>query len=174
MAQCSVDGCERKTRARGLCNSHYTRAIVRGELQTTPRKIHEVCEKCGAKHYAKGFCRSCYGKWKRGTLDEEKTKEKTGPKPKPLEEHGVGFRRFSGPKWEHLGEEALRNLRQIRFYRGRDGNIYPRMCPYDRGRKVVFVGEMRPNTERDPTPAELEKWDKQRIANLIACGMEEP
>ena len=35
---CSVRGCQRPARARGLCNSHYVSALRKGTIKTQPRK----------------------------------------------------------------------------------------------------------------------------------------
>ncbi len=41
--KCSVDGCERKSLARGLCSAHYTQ-YNRGQLLTDLKKAHGQIE----------------------------------------------------------------------------------------------------------------------------------
>ena len=38
---CSIEGCEREFRARGLCASHYTLARRRGDLQIATKRPHD-------------------------------------------------------------------------------------------------------------------------------------
>lgn len=67
MKTCTVDGCDRKHRARGMCSAHYNRAT--GNVQTAQDrealKVVKTCEQCGsefrsAPHHDQRFCsRSC-------------------------------------------------------------------------------------------------------------------
>ena len=49
---CTVDDCENKLQAKGLCNSHYTRWRMHGDYNVTPRHnplntdTHKVCGTC--------------------------------------------------------------------------------------------------------------------------------
>lgn len=56
---CSIDGCGKEFRARGLCVAHYNSARLAAQFETTPRTpTRTACafEGCGKKHLAGGFC----------------------------------------------------------------------------------------------------------------------
>ena len=57
MAQrtCSVDGCETKALAQGLCNAHYQRAVKRGEVVTS-RKVTASETLQGLRHLGPEVC----------------------------------------------------------------------------------------------------------------------
>lgn len=57
---CTVDGCEKKERARGLCRKHYLEAKNRGDF---PSKICSV-EGCDRPVEAKGYCSKHYKRYK--------------------------------------------------------------------------------------------------------------
>lgn len=60
---CSVDNCNRVSRARGYCNSHNERLRIKGSLLESVairirRKQKKICQVkgCGRKHKSKGYC----------------------------------------------------------------------------------------------------------------------
>jgi hypothetical protein len=59
MKSCSVPGCARKVRARGLCDSHYQRHR-RGQTVTTPLRSYGITgcstDGCAREHAAGGLC----------------------------------------------------------------------------------------------------------------------
>ena len=66
---CSLDGCGRPVRAKGLCNPHYIQQ-ERGKSLTPIRKRTPKHTGCGEKgcektHYSKGLCRNHYAKMQR-------------------------------------------------------------------------------------------------------------
>lgn len=69
---CSVEGCERKSEARELCNMHYIRFMKHGDVGTaTPRLVRSVSgecsfKRCGRKHHAGGYCVTHYRQFKQG------------------------------------------------------------------------------------------------------------
>lgn len=65
---CSIDGCEQKHRARGLCSTHYNRLARTGTTEVSPSAPARHCsvEECGLEHYALGACRGHYRQLKRG------------------------------------------------------------------------------------------------------------
>ena len=72
MRTCSVEGCERKHRAKGLCEAHYTR-YKRGRSMDAPVKCHEhrhadLCQVrgCNRPYRSKGYCHLHYSRAKRG------------------------------------------------------------------------------------------------------------
>jgi len=50
--KCSIDGCERRTSAKGFCQSHYIKAKRLGEIPGPKCKV----ENCNKGTYGKGFC----------------------------------------------------------------------------------------------------------------------
>lgn len=52
-ANCSIEGCERSTRARGMCQSHYKSRYY--STRTDPSKTCSL-EDCERPHHAKGLC----------------------------------------------------------------------------------------------------------------------
>ena len=68
---CSVEGCGRKRKAKGLCLTHYKR-MSRGQSLDLPIAIQKrrkrFCdvEGCGREHESKGFCAMHYRRWKTG------------------------------------------------------------------------------------------------------------
>lgn len=68
---CKIEGCDRKVKARGLCDRHYLKARRAGSLDEfdgpgrgryapeTSRTCPGVSE-CGKAEAARGFCNSCY------------------------------------------------------------------------------------------------------------------
>jgi hypothetical protein len=71
MKICRIDGCDRKVKARGLCDKHYLFARRSGNLEMfdgpgrgryapdTSRTCSGVSE-CGKEECARGLCNSCY------------------------------------------------------------------------------------------------------------------
>lgn len=68
---CKIDGCDRKVKARGLCDKHYLKARRAGALEQFdgPGRgkyapdAHRTCqgiESCGKAHAARGLCGPCY------------------------------------------------------------------------------------------------------------------
>ena len=57
MRVCSIEGCERKHYAKGLCSKHYQEKTKKKE-----RKKRGICsiDGCGNKHSAKGLCKKHY------------------------------------------------------------------------------------------------------------------
>lgn len=67
---CSIDGCEGRVEARGLCRKHYGRWYRHGDPLTADHRTSEhrsriagcFVEDCDLVHYAKGLCRNHYAK----------------------------------------------------------------------------------------------------------------
>ncbi len=83
---CSVEGCSKFVRVRGLCTNHYERERLRGiySTETNPKALVKLCpnhgdEKVPAK--VRGLCKSCYNYWyhlrKHG---QHKREPKNGPR----------------------------------------------------------------------------------------------
>ena len=74
---CSVEGCDKKVKAKGYCNNHYARFKRNGDPVKEMRpKIDQSkpCSWCGEekKIVANGMCNNCYHrKWKKGTAEYE-------------------------------------------------------------------------------------------------------
>jgi len=68
---CSVEGCERTDRiVRGLCNMHYWRLRIRGDLPPIPRITQCSIDGCERDSLARGWCSTHYERWrKHGTTD---------------------------------------------------------------------------------------------------------
>ena len=64
---CSVPGCDKKHYGKGLCNMHYTRLRLKGEVGSAKplQERHDGCSVpgCERKHHAKGFCCMHYVRW---------------------------------------------------------------------------------------------------------------
>ncbi len=66
---CTVDGCEDKYLAKGLCGKHYARVKRTGKLESSFRESCSV-EGCESKHRGKGFCSKHYSRFtNNGTLE---------------------------------------------------------------------------------------------------------
>ena len=61
---CSVDECERKHSARGLCSTHYVRNKRTGSPTGSLKRTY-VCEVAGCenKHYGRNLCQQHYLRW---------------------------------------------------------------------------------------------------------------
>jgi transcriptional regulator with XRE-family HTH domain len=57
---CSIEGCDRKHAARGLCGYHYDKAKKNKEFSTKAIGVRTHCTivGCDLRHYALGFCRN--------------------------------------------------------------------------------------------------------------------
>jgi len=62
---CTVQGCKRAYRAKGLCFFHYQK-WRRGELEAKPRRW-KICgkEECKKKVFGHGLCQEHYDAWKK-------------------------------------------------------------------------------------------------------------
>lgn len=62
-ARCSVDGCDRPFRCRGLCKLHYDRLLRTGT--TTRQAFPDTCtiESCEKPHRARGYCATHWKRW---------------------------------------------------------------------------------------------------------------
>lgn len=56
---CSVDGCERPSKARTWCTTHYARWKRNGAPILRPKQYSSTCS-CGEPAAARGFCLPCY------------------------------------------------------------------------------------------------------------------
>lgn len=62
---CSVDGCERRHKSRGLCNVHYMEAYRLAELPPRTQPVQGCSiEDCDRKHVARGLCNRHYMRWR--------------------------------------------------------------------------------------------------------------
>src|SRR4051812_31868419 len=59
--ECSVDGCESKSRSRGMCRKHYHRVLNHGTTDSLrPRdRICSVAD-CSTRHFGLGYCMKHY------------------------------------------------------------------------------------------------------------------
>lgn len=70
---CSVDGCERPSRCRGWCGTHYGRWRVHGDVQadkpivTKKPRGEKLCkvDGCDRLFIARGWCSAHYARWRR-------------------------------------------------------------------------------------------------------------
>lgn len=74
MGRCSVDECEKPSRARGLCSAHYKRYMRGADLKAPIRvakgqRIYDSCTVpgCGRTHASKGFCNAHYKRSLKGS-----------------------------------------------------------------------------------------------------------
>lgn len=101
---CSIEGCERKHCARGLCNTCYARERKRENLDSFPSETVTGCviEGCGNAHRARGLCHSHYERWlKYGTTDLHVT-----PQPSPAERLAAGVKRMPNGCLEWTGKTS--------------------------------------------------------------------
>lgn len=68
---CSVPGCKRAYRAKGLCFFHYKK-WRRGEIEGRPKRF-KTCAKpdCAKKVAAHGLCQEHYDAWKKARLSSK-------------------------------------------------------------------------------------------------------
>ena len=69
--QCSIDGCERETRGRGLCATHWWRNRHGKPLDAPFRELRPKGTPCSvqgciAPHKARGMCAPHHKRWLRG------------------------------------------------------------------------------------------------------------
>lgn len=59
---CSVDGCDKGIRAKGLCTKHYTRLIRHGDIEKVLYVKNTICivDGCNTKASCKGYCSKHY------------------------------------------------------------------------------------------------------------------
>ncbi len=76
---CTIEGCKRSYRAKGLCFFHYKK-WRRGELEKRPPR-YDTCSKaeCKKKVVAHGLCAEHYEAWKKARMG---VKLAAGPAPK--------------------------------------------------------------------------------------------
>lgn len=72
---CSIDGCDKKHRAKGYCPSHYTAHLKHGDASVVLRPRHDrtVCEVagCGKPRRKREWCGTHYQRWrKNGSPDD--------------------------------------------------------------------------------------------------------
>ncbi|HEU5087982.1 MAG TPA: helix-turn-helix domain-containing protein, partial [Roseiflexaceae bacterium] len=79
---CMFEGCHRPVRARGYCNSHYTRLRETGALWVQ-RYTDAKCAECGEPAYARGLCSNHYAKAMRRNDWQPTQASKTQAKPAP-------------------------------------------------------------------------------------------
>ena len=61
---CSVEGCERKAKARSWCAMHYHRWQRHSTPELTPRSVAQCSvECCDLQSMARGWCKSHYARW---------------------------------------------------------------------------------------------------------------
>src|SRR3546814_3312242 len=60
--RCSVEGCDKAYRARGLCSSHYGRWLKANGASVLGLSC--TVEGCGKAHAARGYCFTHYSRWK--------------------------------------------------------------------------------------------------------------
>ena len=68
---CDVSGCDRKFRAKGLCNIHYCRLRDNGTLEKAQPRERRICsiDGCGKKYSTRGFCKLHYHRlWMTGKI----------------------------------------------------------------------------------------------------------
>lgn len=64
MRFCSVEGCQRRAKSRGWCNTHYERWRRGGSVDVHPERVCELGG-CDRKHYGRGLCRMHWERWRR-------------------------------------------------------------------------------------------------------------
>ena len=97
-ALCSVEGCERKARAKGMCSGHWQRqkngldlapplAPPRGR---NPNTVLCCVQDCGSRANNRGMCAAHASQRKRGMIDEQGNKLRERKKPgRPRMEHRI-------------------------------------------------------------------------------------
>lgn len=70
---CTVESCDRKLMARGLCATHYQRIRLTGELRpeipigAKPEPVFKSCSipECDSKSFGRGWCSKHYSRWQK-------------------------------------------------------------------------------------------------------------
>lgn len=70
MKVCTIEGCEKKEKAKGFCSAHYARLLKHGDplyIHIYQKKEPKKCsiEECDNEIMAKGYCVKHYKKWNR-------------------------------------------------------------------------------------------------------------
>lgn len=60
--KCSREGCDRKSRSRGLCHAHYESARLAGQFSPLEPVDTAVCKGCDAPAASRRMCHACHAK----------------------------------------------------------------------------------------------------------------
>lgn len=81
---CSVDGCEKKSSAKGLCHTHYMRLRRHGTTDDPVKKERSPCSvaECESPNIGRGLCRKHYLRWyETGSVELGVRKRQPPPRP---------------------------------------------------------------------------------------------
>lgn len=78
--ECSIDGCDKPHKGRGLCGFHYTRWRYGREMAGPKRGSIKVCTvgDCDRRAYGHGLCQMHYQRWRKGQVVPGATKRHSG------------------------------------------------------------------------------------------------
>lgn len=172
---CSVDGCERPHKTRGLCQMHYWRWRVRGATGPADRlkllRQPDACmvDGCANSAHGRGLCQMHYSRWRRH--GDPGPAEKQRPRSAAIGtrrlEPGRGYVQVKVP----AGHWAARRNNWAYEHRVAMGDVLGR--PLKPHENVHHRNGIR----HDNRPENLELWTRpqpagQRVADLAAWAAE--
>lgn len=180
---CSIDGCERKHQARGLCSRHYQR-LAKDGLEPLKPKGCKV-EGCDAKHEGLGYCKSHHRMFKKhgdplvkGVSSGRFTAERTAaiwadPAYRAMmseRNSGANSATYKGAKQTLMCVTCWAVFDAYPNYDGTERLYCSRKCAYecpDRSAKL-----RKANTGKKASPETIQKLRDSHIGKM--CGPDSP
>lgn len=150
--QCSVQGCLRAARSKGLCATHYQQARRGTELQPiAPRDPRQVCyvPDCNKQVYARAMCAAHYQQWRRSGTTGMVRKRRPSNKgvrcsepgcTTPARARGMCMKHYQ--RWRRHGQQAVESAAATKNMPTKDAAGKPLTCILDGCAADVFKKQM--------------------------------